>query len=243
MPKKSPESLVAVFTDPNDALHATDKVREEGFEIVDVYTPFPVHGMDDAMGLKRSKITWVTFIAGMSGAAIALLGQIFVNWDYPIVIGGKQPVYPIPAFIPITFELTVLIGGLTTVAALFHLGKFIPFKTPKLVAEGITDDRFALEIKRTAVFDREKAEKICNDNNAEWVYDFPPEDVEYEPHGPVSIFDRKCEKKEVDDEIADDASENEEGSEKEAETVSVAAESDRDESSSAASSESEEDKQ
>ncbi|MCB9206619.1 MAG: DUF3341 domain-containing protein [Ignavibacteriales bacterium] len=119
-------SYTALFDTPNDIIHAAKAVTEKGYTKFDVNTPYPVHGMDAAMKLPPSKLGFVTLFAGLSGTALAL---IMMGWmmgiDYPVVIGGK-PFFPLPAFIPITFELTVLLATLTTVAFLL----FFFFKLP-----------------------------------------------------------------------------------------------------------------
>jgi hypothetical protein len=95
------------------------------------------------MGLKRSWLPWVTFLAGISGTASALLLEIWTSaFDWPINVGGK-PFISLPAFIPITFELTVLFGGLATVGALFYVCG-LPNMNPKILHPRITNDRFVL---------------------------------------------------------------------------------------------------
>jgi hypothetical protein len=144
-PAGNPDGLVAFFDDPDDILAAAEKARDLKFEEWDVFTPFPVHGMDDAMGLGRSWIPWVTFCAALTGTATALsiqIGAMYVDW--PIIIGGK-PFLPWPSFVPVTFELTVLFGALTTVAVMFLAGG-MPNLKPKLIDPSITRDRFALWI-------------------------------------------------------------------------------------------------
>lgn len=119
-------SYTALFDTPNDIIHAAKVVAEKGYTKFDVNTPYPVHGMDSAMKLKDSKLGFVTLFAGLGGATLALLTMGWMmGIDYPSVIGGK-PYFPLPAFIPITFEITVLLGTLATVAALL----FIFFKLP-----------------------------------------------------------------------------------------------------------------
>ncbi len=119
-------SYSALFDTPNQIIKAAKTVAEKGYTKYDVNTPYPVHGMDTAMKLNASKLGFVTLFAGLGGAALALLTMGWMmGIDYPIVIGGK-PFFPLPAFIPITFEITVLIGTLSTVAALL----FFYFKLP-----------------------------------------------------------------------------------------------------------------
>jgi len=119
-------SYTALFKTPDEIIHAAKTVAEAGYTKFDVNTPYPVHGMDDAMKLPPSKLGFVTLGAGLSGTILALL---MMGWmmgiDYPIIIGGK-PFFPLPAFIPITFEITVLLATLTTVGALL----FFFFKLP-----------------------------------------------------------------------------------------------------------------
>jgi hypothetical protein len=119
-------SYTALFDNPDDIISAAKKVAEKGYTKFDVNTPYPVHGMDAAMKLPASKLGFVTLFAGLGGTVLALL---MMGWmmgiDYPNIIGGK-PFFPLPAFIPITFELTVLLATLTTVGALL----FFFFKLP-----------------------------------------------------------------------------------------------------------------
>lgn len=119
-------SLSALFDTPNQIIKAAKTVSEKGFTKFDVNTPYPLHGMDAAMKLPASKLGFVTLFAGLGGAALALLTMGWMmGIDYPIVIGGK-PFFPLPAFIPITFEITVLVATLSTVGALL----FFFFKLP-----------------------------------------------------------------------------------------------------------------
>lgn len=137
--------LVALFQHPNEILDAAAKARDKKFERWDVFTPFPIHGMDDAMGLGRSWIPWVTFAAAMTGIATALALQIgTMTFDWQMNVGGK-PYLPWPSFMPVTFELAVLVGGLTTVAVMFLAGG-LPNLRPKIVHPEITTNKFALYI-------------------------------------------------------------------------------------------------
>lgn len=110
--------ISALFKTPDEIITAAKKVADSGFTKFDVNTPYPVHGMDRAMKMRPSKLGYVTLIFGLSGAAIALL---FMYWtmsiDYPMVIGGK-PFFALPAFIPVTFEVTVLLATVMTVIAM-----------------------------------------------------------------------------------------------------------------------------
>lgn len=137
--------LIGYFDSEEKILAATRAAREAGFPIHDVYTPYAVHGMDDAMGLRPSRLTWVTFLAGLTGGTAAMALQLYtsvVSW--PINVGGK-PFNSFPAFIPVTFELTILFAGLATVAA--FLARCTLFPGQKRAAlPRVTDDRFALAL-------------------------------------------------------------------------------------------------
>ena len=111
-------SVSAIFSTPNDIVRAASAVRDAGYTKFDVHTPYPIHGLDRAMGLKETKLGFVTLAAGIMGAA----GMIsFASWvavvDYPQVIGGK-PYWSWPAFVPVTYEIAVLLAVLGTVGAM-----------------------------------------------------------------------------------------------------------------------------
>lgn len=132
------------FDDEVPLLEAVKKLRENKEIISDVLSPFPVHGLDEALSIKRSRIPIVGFIFGALGAILAFGFQAWVfTVSYPLIIGGK-PFFSVPTFVPITFEVTVLFAGLSMVVALLvrsHLKPEIKF-TP--VDERITDDRFVI---------------------------------------------------------------------------------------------------
>ncbi len=139
--------ITAVFAGEGALLDATRAAREEGCEIVDAFTPYAVHGLDKAMGLRPSRLTWVCFSCGAAGALGMLWLQFWTSaTDWPINVGGK-PFNSLPAFIPITFEATVLFAGLGVVAALFWRARLFPGRRPRLAAEAVTDDRFALVVR------------------------------------------------------------------------------------------------
>src|SRR5438445_5004882 len=108
MTNNTPYGMVAEFRTAAAVLHAAEMVRDAGFRKWDVFTPFPVHGMDRAMGLKNSKVGWFSFIGGATGYT---LGMVMIWWmngvDYPVLIGGKPMFSPFAAFPP-SYELTIL---------------------------------------------------------------------------------------------------------------------------------------
>ena len=141
MPETSMQSygIVAEFETAADVLHAAEKVRDAGFRRWDVYTPFPIHGMDKAMGMKNSKVGWFSFIGGVSGYT---LGRLMIWWmnayDYPIVIGGKPMFSPFSAFPP-SYELTILLGSFGALFGMLFLNRL-----PRLYHPLLKNRRFAL---------------------------------------------------------------------------------------------------
>ena len=142
-------NLMGVFSREHDILEVTRACRERGYEIVDVYAPYPVHGLDRAMGLKPSRIPWACFALGAVGAGAMLWFQVWssaVSWA--VNVGGK-PLNSLPAFIPVTFETAVLMAGLGTVLVLFLSSRLFPWIKPQLLHPRVTDDHFVLAIRQT----------------------------------------------------------------------------------------------
>ncbi|NUM88424.1 MAG: DUF3341 domain-containing protein [Bdellovibrionales bacterium] len=139
------KGTVAYFRSGHEVLAAAQAATKKGFRNVEAYTPFPIHGMDDALGIKPSIVPWATLTGGLVGLAIATHMQIWTSaFSWPINVGGK-PLVSMPAFIPVMFELTVLLGGLSTVAFMFYLNG-LPNTKPNPLDPKVTDDRFALYI-------------------------------------------------------------------------------------------------
>ena len=159
--------LMGVFTREADILEATAVCRKRGYEIVDVYAPYPVHGLDRAMGLRPSRITWACFVLGMTGAAAMLWFQVWASAvDWPVNIGGK-PLNSLPAFVPVAFETAVLMAGLGTVAVLLVLARLFPWSKPRLAHPRVTDDHFVLAIRQTdADLDPGMAERLLRQHGA-----------------------------------------------------------------------------
>jgi hypothetical protein len=139
------KGVVAMFKDEHALLEAAKKTYAAGFRKFDSISPFPIHGMDDATGLKRSCVPWFTMVAGTTGCAFAVWFQCWVSAvDWPINVGGK-PFISLPAFIPITFEMTVLFGALVTVAGMLWLCG-LPKVDPIIIDPDLTSHKFALFI-------------------------------------------------------------------------------------------------
>ena len=146
--------LLATFAHEDDLLAATDEVRRSGLRIVDAFTPYAVHGLDRAMGLRPSRLTWVCFLCGMVG----VLGMLwFEHWsasiDWQLNVGGK-PWNSLPSDVPVAFEAAVLLAGFGSVFALFAVSRLFPGKRPRIIDPRVTDDRFVLVIDQAdAAFD------------------------------------------------------------------------------------------
>lgn len=137
--------VVGFFPNPHSLVEGMSKVRDAKYESFDAFTPFPVHGLDAAQGLKRSFLPYVTFIAGLTGFAVALWLQYWTSAvDWPLIVGGK-PLFSWPAFVPVLFELTVLFAALSTVGAMF-LANGLPELKRKCFDPAITRDRFVIWI-------------------------------------------------------------------------------------------------
>ena len=150
--------VTIVFNDEEPMLEAVHKIQENNEQILDVLTPFPVHGLDKALRMKRTRIPGAGFICGAIGG---MLGFFFQAWiftvDYPLVFGGK-PYLAVPSFIPVTFELTVLFTALGIVGALFIKSGLRPKKKFEPINNRITDDRFVILVSA------DKNEKSTRDN-------------------------------------------------------------------------------
>ena len=139
------KGTLGIFKDENALKAACAEMQSRKFKRYDAYTPFPVHGLEDVMGIKRSMIPWVTFCAGLIGGLLGLALQCWTSAvDWPLNVGGK-PFLSYPAFIPVVFELTILFGGLATAGALFAFCR-LPNLSHKTLSASFTDDQFGLFI-------------------------------------------------------------------------------------------------
>jgi hypothetical protein len=144
--------ILAEYDTPADIMHAAEKVRDAGFRRWDVFTPFPIHGMDHAMGLKNSKVGWFGFCGGVTGYTTGMLLIWFCNaLDYPIMIGGKPMFSPWAAFPP-SYELTILFTAFGSIGGMMFLNKLPRLHNP-LLKHGrfakATHDKYFLVIETT----------------------------------------------------------------------------------------------
>ncbi|MBI5247601.1 MAG: DUF3341 domain-containing protein [Elusimicrobia bacterium] len=140
------KTFVGVFDSDHAVLAAARAAHRRGMNIRDAYTPFPVHGMDEALSLPPSWLSRACLALGASGLTFALSFQYWVSlFNWPMNIGGK-PFDASPALIPIAFEITVLVAGVGTVATLLVFRNLLPGRRAPLTALGATDDKFLLVI-------------------------------------------------------------------------------------------------
>ncbi len=162
--------LLAEFSDPGTLLHAAEEVRKAGYKHFDAHSPFPIHGMDRAMGMGNSKVGYITLIGGATGLALATWLQWWTSAvDYPINISGK-PFFAFEPSIPIMFELTVLFAALAAVAGMLALNglprPYNPLFYSRRFARA-TDDGFFLHIAASdAQFDLKQTEDLLRNIGA-----------------------------------------------------------------------------
>ncbi|HZT29900.1 MAG TPA: DUF3341 domain-containing protein [Bryobacteraceae bacterium] len=159
--------LIGIFESEDAILDVTAEARRRGFTIVDVFAPYAVHGLDKAMGLERSRLPWVCFLLGLTGAGFKVWFEYWTTAsDWPINVGGK-PWNSLPAFVPITFEVMVLFAGLSTVLAFFGMSRLWPGRKAALLDPRVTNDRFALVLEESdAAFDVGAVERFLREHEA-----------------------------------------------------------------------------
>ena len=146
----TPSAVLAEFKTPGDLYRACERVRDAGYTRWDAHSPFPVHGLDGAMGMRRSKLPWIILVLGLAGAATGFALQTWVHsMAYPLTISGK-PHFAWPAYVPITFELGVLGGALGAVFGMLGLNQLPRHHHPLFDSERFkrfSDDTFFISIE------------------------------------------------------------------------------------------------
>ncbi len=146
--------LIAEFDDPDTLLEATAKAHEAGYRTMDAFAPYPVHGLAEAMGVRKTAVSFFTLCGGLTGAATGFGMQYFASViHYPYSIGGK-PLDSWPSFIPITFELTILFGAFAAFGSMLLLNGLPRPHHPVFNAkrfERASSDGFFLCIEKTDV--------------------------------------------------------------------------------------------
>jgi len=142
--------IIAAFDTVPVLYHACEQVRDAGYSQWDALTPFPIHGLDAAMGVRRSKVPRFSLAGGITGFCT---GMSFIWWanafEYPLVVGGKPYFSPMFAF-PVSYELTILFTAFATIGGMFFLNKLPMHYHPVMKAAQFvraTDDRFYIVIE------------------------------------------------------------------------------------------------
>ena len=162
--------VLGIYSDEDELLAGIKKIREGGVKIHEVFSPFPVHGIDDVLGYKRSNLSIAAFLFGLLGTTLALTMQIgMMAVDWPMIIGGKDHL-PFPTFIPVTFELTVLLAAFGMVGTFFVASNLKPWAKPRIFDVRITDDKhvIAVDIDKNKVSEAD-IKKTLKDAGAEEV--------------------------------------------------------------------------
>lgn len=159
--------VVAEFSDVDSLLAACERVRDAGYTKADAFTPFPVHGIDKALGIKPTVLPWIALTAGAIGTCTALTMQIWMNGiDYQYIISGK-PYISLPAFIPVSFELTILFASFGTFFGMWALNGLPRFSNPMFTSprfDRATDDTFFLYLDaKDKRFNEEGAKALLGD--------------------------------------------------------------------------------
>ncbi|HWP85264.1 MAG TPA: DUF3341 domain-containing protein [Terriglobia bacterium] len=159
--------FVATFEREQDILDVTGAVRRRHWNILDIYAPYAVHGLDKKMGLPPSRLPWVCFALGLIGAGAKVGFEYWASWlDWPINVGGK-PWDSLPAFVPLTFEIMVLFAGISTVIAFLIVSKLYPGKQAQLISPRVTNDQFTLVFEHTGGdVDVEQVRQLMQQHNA-----------------------------------------------------------------------------
>ena len=161
--------ILAEYDTPGELITASKKIRDAGFEKWDTYTPFPIHGIDPAMGIKMTRLPWVVLAAGLTGLTTAILLQWYANaFDYKFISSGK-PFWSIPANVPIYFELTVLLSAFAALFGMLAMNNLPqpshPLDLKKRFAR-VTDDRFFLLIEAADPrFDEDATHQLLAETN------------------------------------------------------------------------------
>ncbi|HCR54571.1 MAG TPA: DUF3341 domain-containing protein [Cytophagales bacterium] len=147
----SKKLIYGVFDDPDKTVAAGYKVTGAGIKVNTVYSPFPVHGIDDAIQLPRTRISTAAFMFGLTGTSLAaLMTWYMLIYDWPMNIGGKPSfsfAENFPSFVPVLFECTVLLGAHGMIATFFFLNRLAPGLSPRNPDKRSTDDKFIMEIE------------------------------------------------------------------------------------------------
>jgi hypothetical protein len=164
--KRTIGGIAGIFLDEDTVVAAARKVRESGFTKFDAISPYPIHAMEEACGIKRSAIPYVTFATGVIGLLSGLALTYYTSVvDWAVNVGGK-PMFSLPAFIPIIFELTILFAALSSVGAFFYFCGMPRINAPT-IDKDLTCHKFAIFIpENESGYNSERVEKMLTELGA-----------------------------------------------------------------------------
>lgn len=160
--------ILGVFDDEDVLLHAVEEVRSSGVKIHEVYSPYPVHGLEHVLGYKRSRLPIAAFLFGILGTSLALTMQYYMmSFDWPMIIGGKDYA-AFPDFIPVTFEMTVLLAAFGMVGVFMISSNLKPWAQPRIFDVRSTDDKhiMAIDIANNTSMELARIEEILKSSGA-----------------------------------------------------------------------------
>ena len=168
--RKKKDVVYGIYSDEDSIINAVKEAKLQGLEILDVYSPMPIHGLDPVLGLKESRLHIAGFFFGLLGTLTAFLGMTWIfTKDWPIIFGGK-PYWSVPSFIPITFELTVLFAAIGMTVS-FYVVSGMGFGVENFVLdERISDDKFALAFDKSEC-DESQAKGLLQSTNADEIHE------------------------------------------------------------------------
>ncbi len=165
MSYKNQDIVYGLYDDEEILLKAVQVAKDKHLEIMDVFSPFPVHGLDPILGLSESRLHIAGFVYGMLGTLTAFLGMTWIfTKDWPIIFGGK-PYWSVPSFIPITFELTVLFASIGMVVSFYIVCGLGPGVVNPTIDNRITDDKFCIAFNKKDV-NAQEAESFLRETGA-----------------------------------------------------------------------------
>lgn len=168
-------AVLAEFTTPERLVEATRAIRAKGYANIDAFTPFPVNGLDEALNIHDANVPRAMLIGGIIGALAGFMMQVATNLDFPLVIGGR-PLIAVPAFLLVTFELTILFAALSGIGAMLIANRLPRLNHPLFEAERFAlcyPDRFFLALMVDEGFDRDEAGKALAALHPRAILDVP----------------------------------------------------------------------
>lgn len=158
--------IIGSFADPDELMDGIDKLQANNVSIYDCFTPMPIHGIEAKLGVKPSRLPIAAFCFGLLGGTLGFsLLYYTMFYDWPMNIGGK-PALPLPDFVPVTFECTILITALGMVATFFYRNHLFPGRAPRVMDLRATDDRFIIAVDAHENEDHAKIETLLKEAGA-----------------------------------------------------------------------------